>query len=351
MSNMVVLDGREGEGGGQVLRSALSLSLITGRPFRLEHVRARRSSAGLKAQHLTCVSGAAAISAARVDGARVGSEEIEFHPKEVSTEPRTFEVGTAGSTSLLLQCLAYPLALAGGGELTLRGGTHVAMSPSFDYLERVWVPMLRHYGLEVTLTIEVAGFFPQGGGSIRAELAGVAEVDESDVELEPPGALRHVEVLSTVGGLPLEIASRQNAAVAERLGREGLRCEDEVRSPTVRHSRGSSVLIWTSLESGLVAGASSLGEKGLRAEEVGITAAEAFLAFLDSGGSVDEHQGDQLLLPAALAAAGFLGPVRSTHFTAQVLSPHLTAHASVIEQFLDVAVDLDGQDVLVRPSA
>lgn len=350
MSTLVVLDGREGEGGGQVLRSALSLSVITGRPFRLEHVRAKRKPGGLKAQHLTCVTGAGVISEAKVEGAKLGSTEVEFHPRQVSTQPRTFEVGTAGSTSLLLQCLVYPLALAGGARLTLRGGTHVSHSPSFDYLERVWLPMVRVYGLEVGLSLEAGGFFPQGGGVITAEIAQVGEVDESDVDLEPVGALRHAEVLSTVGGLPLEIASRQNAAVAERLGREGIRAETEVRAPTVHHSRGSAVLICANLESGLVAGASSLGERGVRAEEVGASAAESFLAFVESGGSLDEHLGDQVLLPAALAAGGFLGPVRTTHFTAAVISEHLTTHAMVLQRFLGVEVDVEGHDVLVRPA-
>ncbi len=351
MSTVVVLDGREGEGGGQVLRSALSLSLITGRPFRLEHVRAKRKPSGLKAQHLTCVTGAAAISEARVEGAKLGSTEVEFHPREISTQPRSLDVGTAGSTSLLLQCLAYPLALAGGSTLTLRGGTHVSHSPSFDYLERVWLPMLRAYGLDVELGLLAGGFFPQGGGVITAAIGPMGEVDEGDLDFEPAGALRHAEVLSTVGGLPLDIASRQNAAVAERLGREGLRTETEVCAPTVHHSKGSAVLVWATLENGLVAGASSLGERGVRAEEVGGAAAESFLSFVESGGSLDQHLGDQILLPAALAAAGFLGPVRSTHFTAAVVSEHLTTHAMVLQRFLDISVDLDGSDVVVRPTA
>lgn len=350
MSSLVVLDGREGEGGGQVLRSALTLSLVTGQPFRLEHVRAKRRPPGLKAQHLTCVLGAQAIASARVTGAKLASAEVEFHPNEVSTAPRTLEVGTAGSTSLLLQCLAVPLALAGGGHLTLRGGTHVASSPSFDYLERVWRPMMAAYGLEMSLELEVAGFFPQGGGTVVAELQAPVEVDDADLDFAPAGALPRVEVLSTVGGLPLEIAARQNAAVSERLGREGLRTETEVRAPTTQHSRGSAVLVWAALDNGLVAGASGLGERGVRAEEVGSTAAERFLGFLASGGSLDEHLGDQVLLPAALAAAGYLGPVRSTHFVASAVTEHLRTHAAVIERFLEVAVELVDREVVVRPA-
>jgi RNA 3'-terminal phosphate cyclase (ATP) len=348
MSNLVVIDGSEGEGGGQVLRSALSLSMITGQAFRLERVRAKRKPSGLKAQHLTCVTGAAAIANARVEGASLGSNEIEFYPREVSTDPRSFDVGTAGATSLLLQCLFYPLAIAGGAHLALRGGTHVTFSPTFDYLERVWLPMVRHFGFEAELTLDVAGFFPQGGGSLRAAIEAVRPGDEA---LDfAPAEVRRAEVLSTVGGLPLEIASRQNAAACERLGRERLRAETEVLAPTTKHSKGSACLVWSSLDNGLVAGASWIGDRGVRAEDVGRNAAEHFIAFARAEASADEHLGDQLLLPAALAAAGFLGERRETSFVASVITDHLTTHASVIRQFLDVEVSIDERLVSVAPA-
>ena len=345
MSNLVVLDGSEGEGGGQVLRSALALSLITGKAFRLENVRGGRKPPGLKAQHLTCVMGAATVGAAQVEGAELGSRRVEFHPGQVSTEPRTLDVGTAGSTSLLLQCLFYPLAIAGGSHLTLRGGTHVTFSPSFDYLARVWSPMLRVYGLDATLHLDAAGFFPQGGGSIRAEIQPVGAVSDEDLTFEAVDRLTRVEVLSTVGGLPLETARRQNDAAAERLGRERLRVETEVVAPKVKHSKGSATLVWAKLPSGLVAGESWLGDRGVSAEEVGQTAAEHFLQFLQSGGSFDVHLGDQVLLPAALAAAGYLGPARATTFTAAEVTDHLTTHVQVLQRFLDVEVSIKGREV------
>ncbi|MDP1823693.1 MAG: RNA 3'-terminal phosphate cyclase [Archangium sp.] len=349
MSNLVMLDGREGEGGGQVLRSALTLSLITGKPFRLEHVRARRKPPGLKAQHLTCVTGAAAICAARVEGAELGSNTVEFHPGAVSTEPRSLDVGTAGSTPLLLQCLFYPLALAGGAHLTLRGGTHVTFSPSFDYLARVWLPMVRCYGLDATLHLDAAGFFPQGGGSVRAEIQPARRDGTEALEFAAVERLTRVEVLSTVGGLPLEIARRQNDAASERLGRERLRVETEVVAPKVKQSKGSATLVWAQLESGLVAGESWLGDRGVSAEEVGRVAAEHFLEFVESGGSFDTHLGDQVLLPAALAAAGYLGPARATRFTAAEVTEHLTTHVQVLKSFLELEVNIVGREVEVRP--
>jgi RNA 3'-terminal phosphate cyclase (ATP) len=349
MSHLVVLDGRQGEGGGQVLRSALTLSLITGRAFRLEHVRAKRRPPGLKAQHLACVTGAAAICEARVEGAQLGSSTVEFHPGAVSTAPRTFEVGTAGSTSLLLQCLFYPLAVAGGAHLTLRGGTHVTFSPSFDYVARVWLPMVRRFGFDAVLHLDAAGFFPQGGGSVRAEIGAVTPGEASDVVFEPRPKLTQVEVLSTLGGLQLDIAQRQNAAACERLGREHLHVATEVATPKVKHSKGSAALVWAQLPDGVTAGASWLGDRGVRAEDVGRTASEHFLDFVASGGSVDEHLGDQLLLPAALAAAGYLGPARATSFTAAVVTDHLTTHLEVLKRFVGVEASVEGREVRLAP--
>lgn len=350
MSNLVVIDGREGEGGGQVLRSALTLSLITGKPFRLEHVRAKRKPAGLKAQHLTCVTGAAAVGQAKVEGAELGSSTVEFHPGVISSEPRVLDVGTAGATSLLLQCLFYPLALAGGSHLTLKGGTHVTFSPSFDYVARVWLPMVRSYGLDLTLHLDAAGFFPQGGGSVRAEIAPL-QPGGGELVFAPVEQVTRAEVLSVVGGLPLDIARRQNEAASERLGRQRLHVECEVVAPKVKSSKGSATLVWTKLESGLTAGESWLGDRGVSAEEVGRTAAEHFLEFAKSGGSFDVHLGDQVLLPAALAAAGFLGPARSTRFTAAAVTEHLTTHVQVIQKFLEVEVGIAGREVSVEPRA
>jgi RNA 3'-terminal phosphate cyclase (ATP) len=349
MSNLVVLDGREGEGGGQVLRSALALSLITGRPFRLDHVRFKRKPPGLKAQHLTCVTGAAALCDARVEGAEFGSTTVEFHPGAVDTSPHTFDVGTAGSTALLFQCLFYPLAIAGGSHLTLRGGTHVTFSPSFDYLARVWLPMVRSYGLDAVLHLDAAGFFPQGGGSVRAEIQPVNPPGDEDLVFAPVQKVARVEVLSTLGGLPLEVARRQNDAAAECLGDEHLKVETEVVMPKVKSSKGSATLVWAKLENGLAAGESWLGDRGVRAEDVGRTAAEHFLSFLASGGSFDVHLGDQVLLPAALAASGYLGPARSTTFTAAEVTEHLTTHVQVLQSFLDLEVNIDGREVRLAP--
>ena len=169
-SGEVVLDGSAGEGGGQILRAALSLSLCTGRPFRISKIRAGRKPPGIRPQHLACVRGAEAISGASSEGAAVGASELLFRPAPVKPGGYLLEVGTAGSAPLLLQCLFYPLALAGGGALTLRGGTHLPHSPSYHYLAGVWLPMVQAYGFSAELRLVQAGFYPQGGGEIGARV-------------------------------------------------------------------------------------------------------------------------------------------------------------------------------------
>ena len=342
---MVTLDGREGEGGGQVLRSALSLSLITGVPFRLEHVRAKRRPPGLKAQHLACVLGAAQVGHARAEGAELGSRTVEFHPGPMRGGDFSLDVGTAGATSLLLQCLAYPLALAGGGTLSLHGGTHVSMSPPFEYLTEVWAPTLAGYGLDVKVWLKAAGFFPQGGGVVHAQVGAPREVS-GDVTWPRAEATR-ARVISVAGGLPVHVVRRQVDAARERLASTGLAVEVEARTLEVKHSRGSAVVV-VGQGGGLAVAGSALGERGKPAEAVGEEAARVFLDQLRAGGSCDEHLGDQLLFPAALAAVGRLGPKRVTRFVAARVTEHLTTHARVLEQFLPVTVALEGRAVTVR---
>lgn len=354
MNELVILDGSEGEGGGQVLRSALSLSLVTGRPFRLENVRAKRSKPGLKPQHLACVQGAARVGHAQVTGASLGSSLVEFRPGVIVEPggPRVhveLDVGTAGSTALLLQCLFYPVALAGGGTLVFRGGTHVTHAPTFDYVQRVWAPMLRRFGLDATFSLEAAGFFPEGGGAVRAEIAPVKAL-AGDLELGP-GTASRVEGLSLVGGLPLHIAQRQAESLRAFFSksRPRLPVEVEVVAPVTRHSRGSAVLAYAELSNGMVAGASALGARGKPAEQVAEEAARELASFFASGGSVDVHMGDQVLLPAALAAAGLLGAKRSTRFIAAEVTEHLRTHVTVLRAFLDVHIEVAGNTVTLSP--
>jgi RNA 3'-terminal phosphate cyclase (ATP) len=344
---MIVLDGSEGEGGGQVLRSALSLSIITGQPFRLEKVRAKRRPPGLKAQHLTCVEGAARLCDADVEGASLGSHAVTFHPKAAKSGAFAFHVGTAGSINLLLHCLAYPLALAGGGALTLTGGSHVIASPSFDYLARVWAPLARRWGFEVRLKLEAAGFFPEGGGRLWAQVQPAGRGEGFSLEARPP--VDRLVVRSIVGGLALDVAHRQADTARRALSDLGLPVETDVESVPVAHSRGTAVLVTAESKGQALAGFSALGERRVPAEDVGRSAARDARAWLRGDGALDEHAGDQVLLPMGLAAAGLLGPARAAHFRAHAVTDHLTTHARVLEAFLPIRVSIEGARVEVAP--
>ena len=168
---MIEIDGSLGEGGGQVLRSALSLSILTRQPFHIYNIRLGRKTPGLKAQHLKAVDAAAAISHAVVEGARLDSTSLTFSPGELRTGRYKFEIGTAGSTSLVLQTVFLPLSLSGSASsVMITGGTHVPWAPCYHYLEWQWLPVIHHLGFDLSLSLEQAGFYPQGGGRISATI-------------------------------------------------------------------------------------------------------------------------------------------------------------------------------------
>ena len=348
----VELDGSEGEGGGQILRTALALSLITGRPFTIQQIRARRKPPGLRPQHLSCVRGAEMISGGSSQNARVGAAELSFTPGPVKPGAYLIEVGTAGSTPLLLQCLFFPLALAGGGELTLRGGTHLPHSPCYHYLAWIWLPVMSAFGLRAELHLKCAGFYPQGSGEFRAVISPPSP-PPSRVHLPSRGTLGDVAVTSFVGGLPLAIAVRQGDAAVQALREHGIHCASDHLPLPASRSVGTVVFIRAQFEH-TAAGFTALGERGKRAEVVGREAAGLVTEFMAGGGALDEHMGDQILLPAALLAAGALGPAApaTTRFTSARVTDHLTTNARVIERFLPVEISISPEaEVLVGPRA
>ncbi len=348
-TGQVVLDGSDGEGGGQILRSALSLSLICGRPFEIQNIRANRRPPGLRPQHLACVRGAQRLCGGQVEGAAVGASSLRFEPGETRAGDYLLEVGTAGSTPLLLQCLFFPLSLAGGGTLALRGGTHVPHSPTHHYLTWIWRPAMAAFGLGLDLELRAAGFYPEGGGELIARVQ-APEAAPRTVSLPSRGTLREVHVTSFVAGLPFHIAERQALAAEGVLREAGIHGELEKLPLPSGRSRGTSVFVRAQFEH-TAAGFSALGERGRPAEDVGRDAASQLVAFMASPGALDEHLADQLLLPAALLAAGRLGERGTTQLTTAKVTPHLTTNARVIERFLPVKVDVaDDGAVTVQPS-
>ncbi len=347
MTSPIEVDGTMGEGGGQVLRSALSLSMLTGRPFRLSRIRANRDRPGLRFQHLTAVQAAARVSGADVTGDRVGSQMIEFTPGPVRPGDYLFDIGTAGATSLVLQTLLLPLALAQGtSRITIRGGTHVPWSPCFHYLDMHWRPLLARIGIPFELALTMAGFYPQGGGELQAWIPGGAR--PTPLKLTERGPLHAVRGLSTFANLPREIAERQRNQTLRRLRVLLPHIEPELQVeqlPAV--SRGTVLLLLAECQAGRAC-CFALGARGKRAERVADEAVDALAAFLRSNGAVDPWLADQLLLPLAMAEGSSL--LRTSEVTL-----HLLTNAEVIRRFLLVEIGVDGPQggpatIHVRPA-
>jgi RNA 3'-terminal phosphate cyclase (ATP) len=343
----IALDGSAGEGGGQILRTALSLSAATGRPFVIERVRAGRLKPGLRPQHREAARALAALCDAELEGAQVGSSAIAFRPRRTAAAgDYTFDVGTAGSTPLLFHALCWPLALAGApSTLTLRGGTHQDHAPSFHHLALVWAPAVARLGFRFSLELQAAGFYPEGGGEFTARVEPAQAMPALD--LAHRGNLLEVEVVSMVCGLGYEVAQRQAERTLRRLRDLGVSAEAERVPVPARASRGGHVLVVASFErcrSGH--GAVSAFERS--PEALADLAADDFAAHLSARGAVDPHLADQLLVPAALVAAGHVprpeGVERSTRYTVSRVTPHLLTNVEVIRRFLDVEIVVQGAD-------
>ncbi len=331
----VPIDGSYGEGGGQVLRTSLALSLLTRRPVVLRNIRARRPKPGLAPQHLTAVWAAAEVGRARVEGDVRGSKELRFEPCGLFPESYRWDIGTAGATSLVLHTVALPLALTHvASDVRLTGGTHVPWSPPFEHLERVWVPALASVGFPVQVELRRAGFYPRGGGEIFARLGPAAE--RRALVLGERGELRGIHAVVGTARLPEHVSRRAADRVRERLRAEGLEPRVEARRVDAP-SPGAYVFLRAETESGPL-GASALGERGKPAEAVADEAVDEILAILDSRASVDPHLADQLLLPLALV------PEESVFLTARV-TRHLLTNAWVIRRFLpEVEIEIDAPE-------
>ncbi|MBX3248110.1 MAG: RNA 3'-terminal phosphate cyclase [Myxococcales bacterium] len=318
----LVIDGSAGEGGGQILRTSLTLSMLTGKPFVLEHIRGRRSRPGLLRQHLTCVNAAAAVSQATVEGASLGSSTLSFRPGAARGVERRFDIGSAGSVALVLQTIALPLALADRpSTITLRGGTHARWAPIVPFLERAWLPLVRRMGADIALELRRPGFYPAGGGEVVMHVSPAAS-SLAPLHLPCPAGALAVEIDAIVSELPESIARRELAVVAERLGAERVM----LRSATVRGVGPGNALWIAARGAGEVTNVfSGLGERGVAAEDVAREVAERFLAWRASGAAVEEHLTDQLMVPMALARGG--------SFTTDAISLHSTTNADVIEAF------------------
>ncbi|MCK6481178.1 MAG: RNA 3'-terminal phosphate cyclase [Gemmatimonadaceae bacterium] len=314
------IDGSRGEGGGQILRTSLALSLATGTPVRVRNIRAGREKPGLLRQHLTAVRAAAEVSGADLEGAAMGSMEITFKPKAVRPGEYRFAVGTAGSAGLVLQTILLPLCLAKEpSTLVLEGGTHNPAAPPFDFLARTWLPLLGRIGFPAEARIERHGFYPAGGGrfTVRTRPAG---------DLRPLDLLERGEVRARRGrilqsGLPERIAERERDLLLKGTGwPAGSVSIEGVESP----GPGNAVLIEAECDA-LTEVFSRFGEFGVRAEAIADHVMKEYRHWLAGGVPVGRHLADQLLLPMALARGG--------SFRTLPLSSHSTTNIASLREF------------------
>jgi RNA 3'-terminal phosphate cyclase (ATP) len=333
MADTVHIDGSEGEGGGQMLRSALTCSMLTGRPVELSNIRAGRKKPGLRPQHLTCVKAAAKVCGATVEGGHLGSRDVAFAPGPIRPGTYRFDIGTAGATGLVLQTLALPLArVASRSILTLTGGTHVPFSPAFHFLDRQWAPLLRRMGLDVELELRQAGYYPEGGGEVRAKIRPAARI--APLRVQERGDLERLEGISAVSNLARSIATRQRHQAIERLQAEGLSPGIEL-ADLPSPGKGTMLLLLATFAGGGRACFVGLGARGKRAERVADEACDELLDFLATRGAVDAHTADQLLLPLAVAD----GP---SAFPVPAVTTHLLTNARILERFLPCRLAIDG---------
>jgi RNA 3'-terminal phosphate cyclase (ATP) len=344
---MVVIDGSYGEGGGQVLRSALTLAALSGQPTRIEHIRAGRSRPGLRPQHLTAVRAAAAVCEARLEGDELGSQAVTFEPAgPPASGSYTFDVaavtrrGSAGSVALLAQTVLLPLALAeGDSDLTLRGGTHVPWAPPAAYLEHVFLPLLERMGVRAQLDLVRWGFYPAGGGEIQVRVGGQAE-PLCPIVLSERKELQRIWGTAAVMNLPSHIPQRMADRARNVLAGAGLCARVE---PLRLHGAGPGAGIFLFAEytawptgEGVAAGFTAYGRKGLPAERVAEDACEQLLLHHRSGAPADPHLADQLVLPMALADGE--SRVRTPR-----VSRHLLTNVWVVQRFLARDVRVEGE--------
>lgn len=335
---MLLIDGSHGEGGGQILRSSLALSLLTGRQVTIDAIRARRSKPGLRRQHLTAVRAATIIGQADVSGDRLDSRTLSFCPGAVKPGEYRLDVGTAGSASLVLQTILPALLLADGpSQLTLIGGTHNPFAPPYEFLANVFLPLLRRMGAKVEIELVRHGFFPAGGGELRARIEPVGQL--RGLTLLERGPLQSQRVTAKVANLPIDIARRE-CRTLRRLSEWDAGCFHPVE---LRDASGPGNVVLLELKfAELTELFVGFGRQGVRAERVASEVWRQCETYLAAETPVGEHLADQLLLPMALAAH----QGSPSAFRTLPLSGHSTTHLDLLRQFLDLdvqqATDRDG---------
>lgn len=329
---MIVIDGSMGEGGGQIVRTSLALSLITARPFSVRNIRAGRKKPGLLRQHLIAVNAAAEIGQAEVSGNEIGSREMTFTPGAVKPGAYRFSVGTAGSATLVLQTVLPALAVSSGpSEIVLEGGTHNPAAPPYDFLERVFLPWFRKMGPKVSCSLERPGYYPAGGGRFTVTIEPAVRL--APLQIPERGEIRKRHARAVVCRLPEHIARRELETVRKMLNWDASNLETVVS----REFRGPGNVLMIEMEfEHITEMFTGFGERGVTSEEVAEKACRQAREYLASGAPVGRYLADQLLLPLAMAGKG--------GFLTLAPSRHTMTNIEVIAKFLDVNITCTPRD-------
>jgi RNA 3'-phosphate cyclase len=337
---MIEVDGSQGEGGGQLLRTAIAFAALRGLATRITHIRAGRPNPGLAPQHVAAVRAVAQLASAEVEGVEAGSSSIDFRPGSLVGGSYAFDVGTAGSATLVIQaCLPVALAAREGVRLRIVGGTDVRWSPPIDYFARVFLPLLRRLGGQVDVILRRRGYYPRGGGEIEVVVRPTPSW--SPLSLLDLGKTAGVRGVAHVSNLPADIPKRMKHAALRRLhGIEDAKIEERVYAGPEAVGQGGALVLWAETENALL-GASALAERGKSSERVGEEAAMALAAELISGATVDVHAADQIVPYLALAAA-------PSSFLVREVSGHLRTMAWLIPQYFERSVEFQSVGDLWR---
>ncbi len=328
---MLTINGAMGEGGGQILRTALALSLCLKRPFVMINIRQARERPGLMRQHLAAVKAAAAVGRAHVNGAALGSRRLVFEPTAIHAGDYRFDIGSAGSTTLVLQTI-LPALLQGCqiSRVVLEGGTHNPLAPPYDFLANAFLPLLHRMGAQVSLRLLRPGFYPAGGGCIEAVIE--PQAAWRPLRLKQRGAVQAIQAEVLLARLPRHIARRELAVLADRLPLSRSRIvayrEREVSGP-------GNVAVVTVACQQVTEVFTGFGMRGVRAEEVAEGVAAAAQRYLEAGVPVGVHLADQLLLPVALAGGGSYLTLRP--------SRHTLTNMEVLGKFMEISVSCQQQ--------
>ncbi|MCP5146384.1 MAG: RNA 3'-terminal phosphate cyclase [Gammaproteobacteria bacterium] len=327
---MITINGAEGEGGGQIVRNACALSLVTGKPFKVFQIRGRRDKPGLMRQHVTAVTAAQTICGGHCEGLAVGSTELAFEPGMITPGEYHFAVGTAGSTALVLQTVLLPLAMASGpSRLILDGGTHNMMAPPFDFISRTFLPQINRMGPRIEARLLRHGFYPRGGGRI--------EVDIQPAALTPIDCIQRGQLLARsarviYAGLPANVAKRLLMATRESLAQWP---EDSTTVEQLPGDRGPGViLLLEAAFENVTEVVSGFGQRGARSEQLAAKSAARMTGYLASDAFAGPYLADQLILPLSLAGGGSFTTVKpSQHtLTAADITARFTGRPVIVEQ-------------------